>query len=142
MKKGVLKVTPAKDYKLVRIQVGHLEKVKYDTKNDPDYGNKNYSTSDVTKTDRKTVETTTSHCVDLNGDGDFDDVVNGIDEDYVLYRYKTVKTKAELRFQKYHHTQKRAPVNQPYITTPTQVKMNTPHHMIVTGDIALQLLQA
>ncbi len=100
MKKGVLKVTPNKDYKLVRIQVGHLEKYKYDTKNEPDYGDKNYSTADVTKTDRKSVETTRYHHVDLNGDGDYDDVVNGIDEDSVLYRYKTVKNKSKITLSK------------------------------------------
>ncbi len=100
MKNGKLKVTPNKDYKLVRIQVGHLEKYKYDSSTDPEFGDTNYTTSDVTKTDRTHIETTSSHKADLNGDGDYDDVVNGISESSVLYRYKTVKNNSKIKLSK------------------------------------------
>jgi hypothetical protein len=35
---------------------------------------------------------TTSHYVDLNGDGDYEDVINGVKEDSVTWKYTRVKS--------------------------------------------------
>lgn len=99
-KSGKLKVTPSDGYKLVRIQVGNLEKYKYDSANDPSYASSNYSTTGKTHASSKVIETTESHPVDLNNDGDYDDVVDGVDESAVTYRYKTVKNNKKITLSK------------------------------------------
>jgi hypothetical protein len=100
-KSGKLKVTPNKNYKLVKIQVGTLEKYTWNSSMDPTtYGANNYSTADVTKADYTSIETTESHPVDLNGDGDFDDVIEGVAENSVTYRLKTVKNNKKITLGK------------------------------------------
>ena len=99
-KSGKLKVTPSDGYKLVRIQVGKLEKYKYDSSQDPSYASSNYSTASKTSTSSKTIETTNTHPVDLNKDGDYDDIVDGVNERYVTYRYKTVKNNKKITLSK------------------------------------------
>ena len=99
-KSGKLKVTPSDGYKLVRIQVGSLDKYKYDSSQDPDYAEKNYETAGKKYTNTKIIETTETHPVDLNNDGDYDDVVDGVYESAVTYRYKTVKNNKKITLSK------------------------------------------
>ncbi|WP_026671099.1 hypothetical protein [Butyrivibrio sp. AE3006] len=40
---------------------------------------------------------TTTHKVDLNGDGDFDDIINGVYESKVTYKYKKIKSGKTLK---------------------------------------------
>ncbi|WP_022762905.1 hypothetical protein [Butyrivibrio sp. AD3002] len=99
-KAGKLKVKVGKNTKLLRIQVGVLEKYNWDSNMDPENGKNNYSTSDGTFTSNYAFETTENHPVDLNGDGDYDDVVNGMSERSVKYRYKTVKNNKKITLGK------------------------------------------
>lgn len=102
-KSGKLKVTTSDGYKLVRIQVGTLEKFKYDSSQDPSKANSNYSTGGTNYTYSKTIETTERHPVDLNKDGDYDDVVDGVSEDAVTFRYKTVGNNKKITLSKTSH---------------------------------------
>ncbi|WP_175475340.1 hypothetical protein [Butyrivibrio sp. ob235] len=99
-KAGKLKVKAGKNTKLVRIQVGVLEKYTWNNTMDPDYGEYNYSTADRTNTNTTAYETTENHPVDLNGDGDYDDVIDGMSERGVKFRYKTVKNNKKITLGK------------------------------------------
>ncbi|SDB41340.1 hypothetical protein [Butyrivibrio sp. INlla16] len=99
-KAGKLKVKTGKNYNLVRIQVGVLEKYKWDSSMDPHYGEDNYSTADATYSKTKAIETTGAHPVDLNGDGDYDDTIDGMRESAVMFRYKTVKNNKKITLGK------------------------------------------
>ncbi len=81
-KKGKLVVKGNQNYQIKKIEVGTLYDEVVD---DPTDYPENYDSY-------KYSYTTTNHKVDLNGDGDFDDTVNGVKETSVSYRYKTVKS--------------------------------------------------
>ena len=99
-KSGKIKVTTSKDYTIKRIQVGKLEKYNWSNAQDPGYNYYNYDTGDRTLTYTKNVETTKAHPVDLNGDGDYDDIVNGMVEKEVTFRYKTIKNGKKIKLSK------------------------------------------
>ncbi|WP_026659078.1 hypothetical protein [Butyrivibrio sp. AC2005] len=100
-KSGKLKVTTSKDYKIERIQVGKLEKYNWNTSQIPGYDSYyNYNTGDRSENNSLKIETTKPHPVDLNGDGDFKDIVNGMDESKVEFRFKTVKNGKKIKLSK------------------------------------------
>lgn len=108
-KSGKLKITTGDDYKLIKLQVGSLEKYQASTatsKYTPDKKD-NYTTDDRTSVDSYSIETTAPHPVDLNGDGDYDDTINGMKEERVYFRYKTVKNGKKIKLSKvrYNHVE-------------------------------------
>ena len=91
-KKGRLVIKTNPNYKIKSIEVGKLykETITEGLKGTDRYGDeydhsKNYSAYYSTGT-------TTTHREDLNGDGDYDDVVNGISEKNVTFKYTKVKS--------------------------------------------------
>jgi hypothetical protein len=103
-KSGKLKVTPSDGYKLVRIQMGTLDKFTYDTSQDPTHStiyDSSYDGGGTKHTNKTVIETTSeSHPVDLNNDGDYDDVIDGVSERSVTFKYKTVKNNKKITLSK------------------------------------------
>ena len=83
-KSGKLVVKANKNYQIKKIEVGKLYTENY-TRESNDY-------YEVTASGKKVT-----HEVDLNGDGDTLDVVNGISEDEVTYKYTTVKSGKKIK---------------------------------------------
>jgi hypothetical protein len=91
-KKGKLVVKTNANYKIKSIEIGKLytEKWSEGLTGTDRYGNTYDRTDNYSAYSNS--GTTTTHRVDLNGDGDFDDTVNGISESNVRYKYTKVKS--------------------------------------------------
>lgn len=102
-KKGNLVVKMNSDYKLVKIEVGKLFQEKYDkysrNNNKSTYkaGKKEYlQYTDEDQFNEESGLISDGHILDLNGDGDCLDIVNGVKEWDVEWKYKTVKNKSKI----------------------------------------------
>ncbi|MCR5100193.1 MAG: hypothetical protein K6B41_02415 [Butyrivibrio sp.] len=94
-KKGKLVVKTNKNYKIVKIEVGKLSKAA--NSGAINYDGTAYSNPDAYYTYAYSGTTTTGKKVDLNGDGDYLDTINGIDEQDVDFTYSTVKSGKQLK---------------------------------------------
>ncbi len=98
--KGKLVLKANKNIVIKKIEVGKLYAKNYD------YGisGKYPDGSDYDYSDRYSEYSSkgkeTEHWEDLNGDGDFDDIVNGVNEKQVSYKYKKTKSGKTLKLSK------------------------------------------
>ncbi|WP_026496539.1 hypothetical protein [Butyrivibrio sp. WCD3002] len=98
--KGKLVAKANKNYVIKSIEVGTLYAEAYNegmSGTNPD-GTK-YDHSGSYSAYSKTGKTT-EHCIDLNGDGDFDDTINGMSERNVTYKYSKTKSGKTVRLSK------------------------------------------
>jgi hypothetical protein len=106
--KGSLVVKMNSDYKLVKIEIGKLyqEKInsnldKTDNKSLYEAGKKKRDTyTDADQFDEYSAVKVDGHLVDLNGDGDYLDTINGISESGSTWKFTTVKNKAKITLSK------------------------------------------
>jgi hypothetical protein len=98
--KGKLVAKANANYVIKKIEVGKLytEAYNYGLSGTYPDGSK-YDHSDSYSAYSSTG-TTTEHMVDLNGDGDYDDTINGISESNVTYKYSTIKSGRTLKLSK------------------------------------------
>ncbi len=105
--KGKLSVKMNKNYKLMKIEVGSLYEEKYTTytrnSNKSTYfkGKKlesQYTDEEQFNEYNGTIKS--EHYYDLNGDGDFLDIVNGIKETDVSYKFKTIRNNSTVKLSK------------------------------------------
>ncbi len=93
--KGKLVAKANKNYIIKKIEVGKLYTENVNKGLDDTYYDSHYEEekkySDKYSAYSETGKTTT-HKVDLNGDGDFDDTINGVPESNVTYRWKKTKS--------------------------------------------------
>ncbi len=105
---GKLTVKMNSGYKLVKIEVGKLYKEKIgskldenDNKSDYEAGKKEWNAfKDKRQFDTYSGETAYGHKADLNGDGDYLDTVNGVDEDSVDFKYSTIRNNTKIKLSK------------------------------------------
>ncbi len=90
--KGKFVAKTNKNYVIKSIEMGTLYTENYNMGiSGKDREGKDYDYSDIYSSYSSSGKYTT-HRVDLNGDGDFDDIINGINESYVYYKYKKIKS--------------------------------------------------
>ncbi len=105
---GKLTVKMNSGYKLVKIQVGKLYKEKIGSNLDESDNKSNYAAGkrvwntykDKKQFDSYSGETTSGHKVDLNGDGDYLDTINGVTESNVDYKYTQVRNNTKIKLSK------------------------------------------
>ncbi len=106
--KGELVVKMNDGYKLVKIEVGKLFQEKIASNLDVNSNKSRYATN-KRKVEKYTDEDqfnsysglqTDEHYVDLNGDGDYLDIVNGVKEWDVDFKYTTVRNKSKITLSK------------------------------------------
>ncbi len=112
---GKLTVKMNSGYKLVKIEVGKLFKEKTANSLDAYENQSNYAAGKKKRTsyanqsyqfDTYTGERTSQHKVDLNGDGDYLDIINGVEEWNVEYKFTQVRNNTKIKLSKVVKTDK------------------------------------